>query len=131
MSALRFVVAVVDDDDRMLESLGNLLESAGHDVRLYSAATMLYEQGDLSEIDCVISDIGMPDMDGYQLQQWAHAQRPGLPVILITGRPEMRARYAALIRSDRYFEKPFDGQQLLASVRAAIAARLREDSGEP
>ena len=106
----------------MLESLGNLLESAGHDVRLYSAATALYAQGNLSEIDCLISDIGMPDMDGFELQRWANATRPDLPVILITGRPEMRARYAELIRSDRYFEKPFDGKQLLASVRAAIAA---------
>jgi FixJ family two-component response regulator len=122
MTSTRTVVAVVDDDDRMLESLGNLLESAGHDVRLYSAASALYEQGDLSEIDCLISDIGMPDIDGFQLQQWADAEHPELPVILITGRPEMRARYAALIRSDRYFEKPFDAQQLLAAVRAAIAA---------
>jgi FixJ family two-component response regulator len=129
VNTARSVVAVVDDDERMLESLGNLLESAGHNVRLYSAATMLYEHGDLSEIDCLISDIGMPDMDGFELQQWAHAERPELPVILITGRPEMRARYAALIRSDRYFEKPFDGQQLLASVRAAIAAgRLQGNS---
>ena len=126
MTPRRSVVAVVDDDSRMLESLGDLLESAGHDVRLYSAARTLYEHGNLSEIDCLISDIGMPDMDGFELEQWAHAERPELPVILITGRPEMRARYAALIRSDRYFEKPFDGQQLLASVRAAIRSRPPE-----
>jgi FixJ family two-component response regulator len=51
---------------------------------LYSAATTLYEQRDLSEIDCLISDIGMPDIDGFQLQQWARAERPELPVIHIT-----------------------------------------------
>jgi FixJ family two-component response regulator len=128
VTSTRSVVAVVDDDERMLESLGNLLESAGHDVRLYAAATVLYEKGDLSEIDCLISDIGMPDMDGFELHQWAHAERPDLPVILITGRPEMKARYAALIRSDRYFEKPFDGQRLLAAVRVALSARGKDTS---
>ena len=129
MSSTRSVVAVVDDDDRMLESLGNLLESAGYEARLYSAASALYGQGGLSGIDCLISDVGMPEIDGFELQQRAHGERPELPVILITGRPEMRARHAATIRSDRYFEKPFDGQQLLASVRAAIAAgRLKNDS---
>jgi len=42
------------------------------------------------------------------------------PRILITGRPEIRAQYAASIDRDRYFEKPFDGQQLLAAIRAAV-----------
>jgi DNA-binding response OmpR family regulator len=59
-------------------------------------------------------------MDGFELRRLALSERPALPVILITGRPEVRARYAALIDPDRYFEKPFDGQQLLAAVRTAI-----------
>jgi FixJ family two-component response regulator len=61
----RFVVAVVDDDHRTLESLADLLEAEGYDVRLYSSATTVWTRGGLSEIDCLISDIGMPEMNGF------------------------------------------------------------------
>jgi DNA-binding response OmpR family regulator len=116
----RFVVAVVDDDHRTLESLADLLEAAGYDVRLYTSGKMLWTRGGLSDIDCLISDIGMPDMDGFELRRLALSERPELPVILITGRPELRAQDSSNIEHDRYFEKPFDGRQLLAAIRAAL-----------
>ena len=116
----RFVVAVVDDDHRTLESLADLLEAAGYDVRLYPSAKMVWERDGVSDIDCLISDIGMPDMDGFELRRLALSERPELPVILITGRPEVRAQYSSIIEGDRYFEKPFDGEQLLAAVRTAL-----------
>ena len=88
----RFVVAVVDDDDRTLESLADLLEAAGYDVRLYTSAKAVWTRGGLSDIDCLISDIGMPEMDGFELRRLALSERPELPVILVTGRPELRAQ---------------------------------------
>jgi len=116
----RFVVAVVDDDHRTLESLANLLEAAGYDVRQYSSASMVWKPGVLSEIDLLISDIGMPGMDGIELRRLTLLERPELPVILITGRPEVRAQYSSIIERDRYFEKPFDGQELLAAIRRVL-----------
>jgi FixJ family two-component response regulator len=118
--AARHVVAVVDDDQGTLESLADLLEAADYDVRLYSSAKAFWTSGGLSGIDCLISDIAMPGMDGMELRRLALAERPELPVILITGRPEVRAQYAAILERDRYFEKPFDGQQLLGALRAAL-----------
>jgi DNA-binding response OmpR family regulator len=118
----RFVVAVVDDDHRTLESLNDLLEAAGYDARLYTSGRMLWTQGGLSDIDCLISDIGMPEMDGFELRRLALLERPELPVILITGRPELRAQDSSNIERDRYFEKPFDGRQLLAAIRAALGS---------
>lgn len=116
----RAVVAVVDDDPRTLESLADLLEAAGYHVRLYSSATLLCERGALFDIDCLISDIGMPDMNGIELRRVALLARPELPVILITGRPELRTQYASIVERDRYFEKPFDGRQLLAAIHTAL-----------
>ena len=118
----RFVVAVVDDDHRTLESRADLLEAAGYDVRLYTSGKMLWTPGGLSDIDCLISDIGMPEMDGFELRRLALSERPELPVILITGRPELRAQDSSNIERDRYFEKPFDGRQLLAAIRAALGS---------
>ncbi len=117
----RSVVAVVDDDHRTLEALADLLEAAGYDVRLYSSAAA-FREGGMSDVDCLISDISMPDMNGIELRRLALSERPALPVILITGRSELRAQYASIIERDRYFEKPFDGQQLLAAIRAALGS---------
>jgi len=117
----RSVVAVVDDDHRTIEALADLLEAAGYDVRLYSSAAAFREAG-MSDVDCLISDISMPDMSGIELRRLALSERPALPVILITGRSELRAQYASIIERDRYFEKPFDGQQLLTAIRAALGS---------
>jgi len=123
----RSVIAAVDDDRRILESLEILLESADFDVRLFSSATALLESGGLREIDCLISDIAMPVMDGYRLVREIQAVRPALPVILVTGRPDLLNR----VPPDwphycRLFKKPFDGQELLMAVGDAVRApRLR------
>jgi len=118
----RFVVAVVDDDHRTLESLADLLEAAGYVVRLYTSAKAVWTRGGLSDIDCLISDIGMPEMDGFELRRLVLLERPELPVILITGRPELREQDSSNIERDRYFEKPFDGRQLLAAISAALGS---------
>ena len=114
-------IAVVDDDQRILESLQNLLESADYAVHSFASAAALLESDWLAEIDCLISDIDMPVMDGFELLRVAHAARPELPVILITGHPEMLNRLPAIDPSHyRLFTKPFDGQELLTALNDAL-----------
>ena len=121
-----YIVGVVDDDSRMLESLEELLESAGHGVRLYTSAKELLDDDGISQIDCLISDVGMPAMDGFTLQRLVRVARPALPVILITGRHELATVKHNLKRGGRLlFEKPFNGPELLAAVSAEIRASRR------
>ena len=117
---MTFVVAVVDDDPRILESLEDLLESAGHAVRLFTSATALLEGCGFADIDCLISDISMPSIDGWELQRLAHAARPELPVILITGHDVSEQAMAATHGNQGFFRKPFNGQELLAAVGKAL-----------
>ena len=117
----RFVVAVVDDDQGILRSLEYLLDSADHAVRLFSSGAALLQSGCLPEIDCLISDIDMPGMDGFELLRRLHAARPGLPTILITGFPDTLKRLPPLGASKpRVFSKPFEGPELLAAVTDAL-----------
>jgi FixJ family two-component response regulator len=121
------VVAVVDDDSRVLESLEDLLESAGYGVRLFASAKQFLDTA-IAEVDCVISDIGMPGADGFELQQIIRNSRPALPVILITGRHEFATAEHKAGRGGRLlFEKPFDARELLA----AVGSELRASSGTP
>jgi FixJ family two-component response regulator len=117
----RSVIALVDDDQRILESLAILLDSADYDVRRFSSAPALVESSGLSEIDCLISDVAMPIMDGFALARAVQASRPGLPIILITGRPELLRRPPLDWDGPyRVFRKPFDGQELLSAVADAV-----------
>ena len=122
----RSIVAVVDDDQRILESLDILLESAGYDARLFPSATALLKSGGVQEIECLISDVGMPVMDGFDLARAVQAASPGLPVILITGRPDVLHRSPLdWPRDCRVFKKPFDGQELLKAVGDALRSMHR------
>jgi len=125
VSEPRSIVAIVDDDPRLLESLEELLESAGYVARSFSSAASLLISG-LSGLDALITDIGMPGMDGLELRELVRKVRPELPVFLITGRHEIadqdRARGIGA-----FFRKPFDAKALLAAVGDALRNRDRED----
>jgi FixJ family two-component response regulator len=116
-----FVIGVVDDDQRILGALEILLESADYAARAFASAKALLDSGCLANIDCLISDIDMPVMDGFQLLQVVRAERPELPVVLITGLPDIPDRLPPLdAGSYRLFKKPFGGQELLTAIGDAL-----------
>lgn len=112
-------LAVVDDDQSVLASLGSLFESADYAVRLFASATELLESGCLAQIDCLITDIDMPVMDGFELLRAVHAERAELPIILITGHPDMLNRFSS-IGKYQMFKKPFNTEELLTAVSDAL-----------
>jgi FixJ family two-component response regulator len=117
-------VAVIDDDTRVLESLENLLESAGHAVCLFTSAQAFLEDEAFAKVDCVISDIGMPAIDGFELERLARAARPELPVILITGRQGLIKGPQATHRiGTRILLKPVSEQELLRAISKALTSR--------
>jgi FixJ family two-component response regulator len=115
------IVAVVDDDQSVLRSLEYLLESADYAVRVFSSGKELLDSGCVPTIDCLISDIDMPGMDGFELLGLVNNLRHGLPVILVTGYPDRLKRLPPLGDCHpRFFTKPFKGEELLAAVADAL-----------
>lgn len=120
------IVAVVDDERPVLESVADLLESAGYQVRTFQSAQEFLHSSVLPSIACLISDIRMPGMDGWELQSVVHARRPDLPVVLITGHYEPDDRRVGIQHGQgsplMLFKKPFDAQQLLGAVHMMAQA---------
>lgn len=125
MSKVRPVVAVVDDDSRLIESQAELLESAGYVARSFSSARQLLISG-LSGLDALITDVGMLGMNGFELRDLVRRARPELPVFLITGRHEIADQDRAQGVSG-FFRKPFDAQALLTAVGDALRIQKMED----
>jgi FixJ family two-component response regulator len=111
-------VAVVDDDPRLLESLADLLESAGYEARTFSSAGT-FLAGGLLDLDLLITDIGMAGTDGFELRNMVMTERPDLPVFLITGRHEI-ADQSRVRGISGFFRKPFDARRLLTAVAEAL-----------
>jgi FixJ family two-component response regulator len=127
-ATLKPIVAVVDDDPRVRESLESLIESAGFKARLFPLAEDFLSGELLAEIDCLITDVRMPKMDGLELQRLVRLRRPELPVIFITAHHEDRIEQCAFAQGAAFFiRKPFDAQELLRAVRLALSTFGRDN----
>lgn len=124
MHRRRPAIAVVDDDPRVTESLEELLESAGYAVCCFSSAEA-FLACDLSDVDVLITDIGLPNVDGLELRNIVMRRRPSLSVFLITGRHEIADQTRARGITG-FFRKPFDGTALLSAISEAIGAQRNE-----
>jgi two-component system response regulator FixJ len=114
-------VLVVEDDDSMREAIERLLAAAGYEEAAYSSAEALLARGGPEGAECVVCDLKLPAMSGFELLDVFCAQGGWPPLILITahdapGLPEEAVRRGAAA----YLAKPFRGTVLLDAVRAAI-----------
>ena len=116
-----YVIAIVDDDQRVLESLGELLESAGYSVRLFHSGEAFLQADEVNGIDALISDIRMHGVDGIELQRRVGAKRPQLPVILITARSDVDLAGIPQQPNNRgVFRKPVDCAELIKAIGGAL-----------
>jgi len=118
------LVATVDDDRRIRESLRSVLESAGYEAVTFESAEAFLRSGALSQVTCVIADVRLPGMDGTELQRRIRRERGQLPVIFITAHDDDDVRRKALRDGAAAFlVKPFDGGDLVEHI-----ARVTSDS---
>jgi FixJ family two-component response regulator len=116
------IVAVVDDDPRVRESLESLIASAGLTARVFSSAEDFLGGGHLAAAGCLITDVRMPGLDGVTLQRHVRSVRPDLPVIFITAHHDDEVERRAVAEGAACFlRKPFDAGELLRATRAALS----------
>ena len=115
------IVAAVDDDRRVRESVRSVLESAGYETVTFESAEAFLWSGVLPKVACVIADVRLPGMDGTALQRRIQRERHQLPIILITAHEDEGVRRRALRDGAvAVLMKPFDPGDLLEHVARAI-----------
>ena len=129
---LRGTVLVVDDDVAVGKVLGALLTQAGLRVHTATGGAQALELLGRQPIDVVVSDVRMPGMDGLQLLAEVQRSWPEVPVLLLTAHGTVPLAVEAMKAGAADFVlKPFDRDELLFSVRKALARAERQSAGPP
>jgi FixJ family two-component response regulator len=115
------LIAIIDDDAAMRDSLRDLMEAAGLVARCFESAEEFLESDLHHQAACLITDILMPKMSGLQLQARLKEEECDIPIIFITAYGDARMRIQAMREGAvEFLAKPFDHQLLLKTVRGAL-----------
>ncbi|TMB46999.1 MAG: response regulator transcription factor [Deltaproteobacteria bacterium] len=132
-------VYVVEDDPGVCDCLRHLLGSVNIPVETYARAEQFLETQNGGRAGCVVTDVCLPGMSGFDLQRALARRNIRLPVIMITGYGDVPAAVRAMkAGAIDFIEKPFSGQLLLDSIAYALkvdgqvrsAEAQREQLGE-
>lgn len=119
-------VLIVDDEERIRQFIAKGLESAGFATTAVGTGLEGIDYATTSDIDLVVLDVGLPDIDGFEVLRQLRGSGVAIPVIMLTARTSLEDTVAGLTGgADDYVPKPFRFEELLARIRL----RLRTDAG--
>lgn len=118
-------VLLVDDDDQGRRALTRLMAASSFEVISVPSGAEALQMLAQGGIDVIVSDIAMPKMSGIELLRIVREHDPELPVILITGRPDIDSAVNAVeLRAFRYLSKPVEWATLRSAIEAGLRARV-------
>jgi len=123
VSAERSYIAVVDDEPAVCKALERLLRSAKFEVATFGSGVEFLSSLGTRRPDCVVLDLHMPGMSGFEVQARLVADPAGeIGVVIITAHDSTECRDRAMAGgASIYLKKPCDAQPFLEAVRAAVA----------
>jgi FixJ family two-component response regulator len=122
MAQKRSLIYVIDDDASVRKAFGRLLRSANLDAETFSSAEEFLSSPKQKENACIIIDIRMPGLSGFDLQQRLSSEGTKIPVIVISASDDLETReHAKELGAISFFRKPIDDQALLDAVWWAIS----------
>jgi EAL domain-containing protein (putative c-di-GMP-specific phosphodiesterase class I) len=114
-------ILIVDDDPDLREIYAGLLQHAGYSVVSADGGRAAVEALDRGHFDVILTDISMPDMDGLQLLRTVRQRDLDVPVVLMTGNPQVETAVQALDHGAlRYLMKPVGEEALCQTVSEAV-----------
>lgn len=122
-------ILVIDDEDQFAAFVQKGLAAAGFVVERAAAGEEGLEAARNTGVSLVLLDVGLPDMDGFEVLEQLRRERPDLPVIMLTARGEVEDKVRGLdLGANDYLAKPFAFTELVARVRAQLRARAQPTS---
>src|SRR5690606_14613475 len=122
MIQVRRRIAIVDDEDSVRKAIQRLLRSAGMDVQAFSSGAEFLDAVVNDPPECVVLDLHMPAVNGFDVQEWLAASAIRLPMVVITGHDTAESRMRAMAGgADLYLIKPVDDRVLIDAIAAAIS----------
>jgi FixJ family two-component response regulator len=119
------MISIVDDNDSVRESLQRLMRSVGFPVNVFASAEEFLNSDRLRNTDCLILDVRLPGMNGLELQRHLANSHSEIPIIFITSYEDDEVRARALnAGAVHYFLKPFNDQDLLDAIDAALKSKI-------
>jgi len=114
-------IAIVDDEESIRRALKRLMISAGIDVEMFSGGEDFLSALATSRLDCVVLDLHMPGISGFEVQSRLAQSGSKLPVVVLTGHdtPDSEAR-ALAGGAAAYLRKPVNDKLLLKAIMSAI-----------
>ena len=118
------IICVIDDDPAVLRGLTRLLGAHGYQVRTFLSAREFLDGGRDGDagIQCLVVDVHMAGMSGFDLQAALQSAGRPLPLVLITGASDAKLRTRASGGSLVLLEKPFGEEELIEAIRLARSA---------
>jgi FixJ family two-component response regulator len=118
------LVAVVDDDESVRESLPDLLREFGFATRSFSSGEEFLASDSLVQTGCLILDVAMPAMTGFDLQRELRLRGHSIPIIFISAHKDEVVRRRAFERGAvEFLFKPFSDTALLQALNTALRVR--------
>jgi FixJ family two-component response regulator len=115
------VIAVIDDDASVRRALQRLLQSAGFAVDTFATARAFLDTDCWAQTACLVLDVHLPGMSGYQLQEHLAASGVAIPIVFITAYDDASTRERVnRVGAVGYLRKPFDQETLIEAIRRAI-----------
>ncbi len=112
-------VLVVDDEVRLARHVGSALTVAGHDPTLIHDGQSALSEAEKNSFDLIVLDVGLPDIDGFEVLRHMRTNGVTARVIMLTARGELSDRVTGLrLGADDYLPKPFAMQELVARIEA-------------
>jgi two-component system response regulator FixJ len=124
------IVYIIDDDDIALWMFEELLDGIGAEIRTFSSARTFLDAYRPGPHECLVCDLRMPEIGGLEVQRQLLEKGSRLPIILVSGYPEVHSAVEAIKKGAfDFLEKPVDGALLVEKVQSALirSAELHAD----
>lgn len=114
-------ISIVDDDDSVRDALKSLIDSVGFRAEVFASGEDFLKSPDISETDCLITDVRMPGMTGLELQERLIAAGAAIPIVFISAHDDRDVRARALRGGAiDFLQKPFSEDSLLNAIDACL-----------